>query len=179
MIIRQLTNDDIPKAMELKILCWTEELAGQAENSMQLKEEIDFWTDWLNTPDEHNDIRVFIGAFENLELLGVAAGSFIDSKDSPQNGIELNGLWVFPEFRGKGISLKMILYILDFFIPLGVTRLEVYNPHHAPSNAYYKKFGGTVIDTEYQEDGKVLVDVFEFDTLDFKTRLERTLLSYS
>lgn len=178
MIIRQLNNDDIPRAMELKILCWTEELAGYAENTLQLNEQVEFWTEWFNTPDIHNDIRVFIGAFENGNMLGVAAGSFIESKDLPQKGIELNGLWVFPEHRGRGISLRMLLYIINFFIPLGSGKMEVYNPHYAPSNAFYKKFGGKVIRQEYQEDGKLLVDIFEFELHDFKKRLEKTLSRY-
>ena len=172
MTIRQLTNEDVPKAMELKILCWTEELAGQAENDLVLDEEVEFWTDWLNTPDEHNDIRVFIGAFEDNHLLGVAAASFVESKDAPQEGIELNGLWVFPEYRGRGISLKMLLYILDVFMPLGVTSMIVYNPHHAPSNAFYKKFGGKVIGQEYQMDGRLPVDIFKFELVDFRLRLK-------
>ena len=164
-------DDDIPQAMELKILCWTEELAGLADNTLQLTEEIDFWTNWVNSPDEYNDIRVFIGAFEDDELLGVAAASFVESKDAPQKGIELNGLWVFPEHRGKGISLKLILYILDVFIPLGVTRMEVYNPHHAPSNTFYKKYGGVVIRSETQMDGIMPVDIFAFEVLDLKRRI--------
>lgn len=179
MIIRQLKNNDVPQAMELKILCWTEELAGKAENTLELDEEVDFWTDWLNSPDEHNDIRAFIGAYEGNDLLGVAAASFIESKESPQDGIELNGLWVYPEHRGKGISLKMILYVLDVFIPLGSNRMVVYNPHFAPSNAFYAKFGGTVIDSEFQMDGRLPVDIIEFDCIDLKKRLEITLLRYA
>ncbi len=127
MVIRNLRENDITEAMELKISCWTEELASKAENDLVLQDEVDFWIDWMNTPDEHNDIRIFIGAFESEELLGVAAASFIESKDTPENGVELNGLWVFPQYRGKGISLQMILHILDFFISLDVKKMEVYN----------------------------------------------------
>ena len=58
MIIRQLKKEEIQKAMELKILCWTEELAGKAENTLQLKEQTEAWTNWLNASDENNDIRV-------------------------------------------------------------------------------------------------------------------------
>lgn len=106
-------------------------------------------------------------------MRGVAFASFIADKDEPQKRVELNELWVFPEHRGKGASLRMILHILDYFIPLGVTRMEVYNLHYAPSNAFYKKFGGQVMAQEYQMDGKLLVDA-----VGFKERLEKTLLRY-
>ena len=33
MTIRQLNNNDVPQAMALKIMCWTEELAEKAENT--------------------------------------------------------------------------------------------------------------------------------------------------
>lgn len=177
--IRNLTNDDMLLAMELKVSCWTEELAGKAENTLNLEKEYKLWTDWMNTPDENNDIRMLIGAFENSNLLGVAFASFVVSKDAPENGIELNGLWVFPQYRGRGISLKLILEILNFFIPLGVTRMEVYNAHYSPSNEFYRKFGGTVIDSEYQLNGKLPVDIFEFDVYNLKNRLEKTVLRYS
>lgn len=179
MILRQLKNEEVPQAMELKISCWTEELAGRADNTLELQEEIDFWTAWLNSPDVHNDIRVFVGAFEGAALLGVAAGSFVSSKDAPEDGIELNGLWVFPQHRGRGISLKLILHILDVFLPLGVNRMEVYSPHHAPSNAFYRKFGGSVVDTEHQMDGRLLVDIFQFDVPNLKARLEHALSRYA
>lgn len=179
MEIRYLENDDIPLAMELKISCWTEELAGKAENTLKHENELKLWTDWMNTPDENNDIRLLLGAFEDSNMLGVAFASYVDSKDAPENGIELNGLWVFPQHRGKGVSLRLIIEILNYFIPLGVTRMEVYNAHYSPSNEFYKKFGGIVIDSEYQLDGKLPVDIFEFDTSDLKVRFERTLLRYS
>lgn len=179
MIIRQLTNADMPLAMELKISCWTEELAGKAENTLKHENELKLWTDWMNTSDEHNDIRLLLGAFDGSTMMGVAFASFLDSKDTPEIGIELNGLWVFPQYRGKGVSLKLIMGILDYFIPLGVTRLIVYNAHYSPSNEFYKKFGGTVIESEYQMDGKLPVDIFEFAVCDLKTRIEKSILRYT
>lgn len=92
--------------MELKISCWPEELAGKAEHTLKLEEEIKFWTNWMNTASESNDIRLLLGAFEGSQLMGVALASFVDSKSAPENGIELNGLWVFPQYRGKGLSLS-------------------------------------------------------------------------
>ena len=41
--VRELTKADMKQVVELKILCWTEELAGKAENSLSTSEELDFW----------------------------------------------------------------------------------------------------------------------------------------
>lgn len=178
MEIRLLTDNDMTRAMELKVACWTEELAGVAENTLTVEGQTKLWTEWKNTPDQHNDIRYLIGAFDGGEMLGVAFASYIDSKDAPEEGIELNGLWVFPQHRGRGISLKLILDVLNFFLPLGSDKLVIYNHHGAPSNAFYKKFGGVVADSEFQMDGKLPVDIFEFNMSDLKVRLEQTLSRY-
>ncbi len=52
-------------------MCWTEELAGKAENTLLFSEELDFWVDWMNKAEENNDIRFLIGAFENDKMLGI------------------------------------------------------------------------------------------------------------
>ena len=65
IIIRELTEADMQEAIELKILCWTEELAGKAENTLSLSKELDWWVTWMNSAKENNDIRLLIGAFED------------------------------------------------------------------------------------------------------------------
>ena len=44
IIIRQLWEKELEQAMELKISCWTEELAGKAPNTLTVSEQLDFWT---------------------------------------------------------------------------------------------------------------------------------------
>ena len=63
--VRELTEKDMKQAIELKILCWTEELACKAENSLSVLEELDFFLDWMHKGQENDDIRLLIGAFEN------------------------------------------------------------------------------------------------------------------
>jgi len=118
--IRQLREREWRRAMELKIACWTEELAGKAANNLALAEQLGFWTDWMYGATDNHDIRVTLGAFENGVLLGVTAGSLAETTDIPVNGMELNGLWVNPEHRGRGVSLRLLLYLLDYstFAPI-------------------------------------------------------------
>lgn len=163
--IRRLTEEDMQQAIELKVLCWTEELAGKAENTLSVSQELDFWLGWMNTAEENNDIRLLIGAFEEDKMLGVAFGSFADTFDISEKGIELNGLWVYPDQRGRGISLMMIIYMLDFYLEKGMETIVVYNHHYAPSNQFYRRFGGQVVRQEYQMGNRLLIDVFLVDIL--------------
>lgn len=176
--IRQLTEEDMQEAMKLKVLCWTEELAGQADNSLSVSQELEFWVDWMHTAEENNDIRLLIGAFENDKMLGVAFGSFAETDDISENGIELNGLWVYPDERNRGVSLMMIIYILEYYLKLGKEKIIIYNSHHSPSNKFYHKFGAYVERQEYQMDGLLLVDVFLADMLIMKKKLEQSLQKY-
>lgn len=176
--IRQLTESDMKQAIELKVLCWTEELAGKAENILSVSEELDSWVEWMNSAKENNDIRLLIGAFENEKMLGISFGSFAESFDIPEKGIELNGLWVYPDQRSRGISLLMMIYILDFYLAKGMETIVVYNHHYAPSNQFYRKFGAQVSKQEYQMDGRLLVDIFLADMLSMKQNMEQSLKKY-
>lgn len=178
MLIRPLLPKELSTAIQLKISCWTEELADRAENTLHADAELAFWTHWLDTADEYCDIRTFIGVFEGEELAGVAAASFIESKNQLSEGIELNGLWVFPQYRGQGLSLKLLLAILDIYMPLGVESMQVYNLHHAPSNSFYRKLGGQVIRQEHQMAERLPVDIFAFCLRELRLRLRNTLLRY-
>jgi GNAT superfamily N-acetyltransferase len=176
--IRELTEFDMKRAIELRISCWTEELAGKAENTLSVSQELNLWLDWMNTAKENNDIRLLIGAFENDNMLGVAFGSFAETYDIVEKGIELNGLWVYPDHRSKGISLMMIIYILNFYLAKGMEKIVIYNHHYAPSNQFYRKFGAQVVKQEYQMDGRLLVDVFLVDILLMKRNIEQSLKRY-
>lgn len=177
--IRELTEDDMQQAIELKVLCWTEELAGKAENTLSVSKELDSWIDWINTAEENNDIRLLIGAFEDEKMLGVAVASFAEVYDIPEKGIELNGLWVYPNQRNKGISLMMLVHILDFYMDKGMENMVIYNHHYSPSNGFYQKFGSQLAKQVHQMDGKLLIDVFLTDMLSMKRNMEHSLKKYA
>lgn len=176
--IRLLTEADLQEAVELKVLCWTEELAGRAENTLSVSKELEFWADWMRSAEEQNDIRLLIGAFENDKMLGVAFSSFAETSDILEKGIELNGLWVYPTERNRGASLMMMSYILDYYLELGMEMIVIYNLHYSPSNKFYRKFGASVARQESQMDGKLLVDVFFADMFMMQKKLEQSLRKY-
>ena len=180
IIIRQLKENEWRQAMEIKITCWTEELAGKAENALVFSEELDFWTDWMYTATDNADIRVTLGAFENDEMLGVVAGSIAEITDIPEKGIECNGLWVSPSHRNRGVSLRLLLYMLNYFQNFNMEKIVIYNPHYAPSNHFYRKFGVEKLrqDIQIAAGVEILVDVFIIDIEYFKEGLLKTLIRY-
>ncbi len=162
-VVRNLTPDNLKQAIQLKIACWPEQLAGVAENDLSLAKEYAFWLDWMNTAEEHNDMRMLIGIFHEEKLAGAAFASFAEEHDCAQGGIELNGLWVDEGYRGRGLSVFLLRHIVDCYQKKGKEKLVVYCHHYAPSNKFYRKLGGKVLRQDRQMAGALLVDIFEFD----------------
>ncbi len=177
--IKILNYDDMKEVMELKLLCWPEEIAGLSNIQLSYQEEFAFWTTWMNAEQENHDIRKLYGAFEHGKLLGVAFGSFVESKNVPEEGFELNGLWVYPQHRRKGIALQLILKLLDDFYELEANKIIIYNFHHAPSNQFYRKLGCEVIGTEYQTADKVPVDIFACDVVLMKQNIMQLQMCFA
>lgn len=178
LIIRELLDSDMLEAIQLKALCWPEELAGLSDNKLDIEKEHLYWVDWMHTEVDNNDVRTLLGAFENGQLLGVAFASYAEKEDS-DCGIELNGLWVYPEMRGRGISLMLMIKILNYYHNLGSKEIVIYNYHHSSSNSFYRKFGATVFKSEFQMAEKIPTDVFKCDIADMLTSMNRSLSYYT
>jgi uncharacterized protein (DUF1800 family) len=78
--VRHLTENDMEKVFKIKLSCWTEALARKAENTLAMEKQLIFWANWMHTAQEHQDVRLLLGAFEAEQLLGVAFASFADMK---------------------------------------------------------------------------------------------------
>lgn len=174
MHIRCLKESDMKEAVKLKIQCWTEELAGQGENTLSLMKELPFWIDWMKTEQEHQDIRMLIGAFEGNTMLGVAFASLAEKEDLPDKGIELNGLWIKRNYRGRGISYRLLKVLFDFYQEQGMEKVVIYSLHHSPSNSFYRHLGAKVMREDLQMDGQVKVDVFLGDLQEMLKRMNQT-----
>jgi len=162
MIIRPLLSNEYLEAMELKVSCWDEELAGLAPNRLNVNEQLKFALSWMNSAKEHNDIRIMLGAFDNHHFMGFVGASIAD-EDVLKNAVELNYLFVKEEYRGQGLSLKLIQEIINIFREKEFEYMIVYNHHFAPSNDYYKKLGGEVIQQVEQGADKLKIDIFSFN----------------
>jgi len=174
-VMREIRDEDMGKVIDLKLECWPEELAGQSKKTLHWQEEYDFWFNWMHTGIEHDDVRTGLGIFDAAnELLAVAFASFAETEDAA-NGIELNGLWVSPTKRGTGLSLKLLSQLLRYYSTLGKNEVVVYNFQCAPSNAYYKKLGATVMRVDTQLEEKLPVDVFRCALATMKEQVDLRL----
>lgn len=178
IIIKELRDSDLLQTLELRALCWPEELAGLSNHKLNVQEEFEFWSEWMHNGVANNDVRVLIGAFENGMFLGAAFASFAEECDIKSNGIDLNGLWVYPQHRGRGVSLLLLVHLLNYYETIGIKQMSIYNFHHSPSNSFYRKFGASVLRTEYQLKEQLPVDVFICDIQVMKNKINASLTKY-
>lgn len=178
--IRELRDKDILQAVKLKAICWPEELAGVCDNRLDIDEQYSFWADWIHNGIEYNDVRILLGAFENDKMLGAAFASYAEKEDS-ECGFELNGLWVHPEERGRGISLMLVTRILKYYKWLGLREIVIFNYHNSSSNSFYRKFGAKVFKTEFEmvEQIPIPTDVFKCDIEIMEDFMLKSILKYS
>lgn len=175
--IRELQDNDLLQAMQLKVLCWPEELAGMSDKNLDLDKEFPFWFNWMHTGFENNDVRTLLGAFEDDKMLGVAFASFAELEDS-DCGIELNGLWIYPHMRGRGISLLLVTRLMNYYESLGLKEIVIYNYHNSSSNSFYRKYGAKVFKTEFQTDDQIPTDVFKCDIATMKECMNNSISKY-
>ncbi|MGI6358655.1 MAG: GNAT family N-acetyltransferase [Bacillota bacterium] len=176
--IRQLTEADLPQAIQLKAVCWPEELAGLADAELDVQQQLQFWVNWMQAAEKDNDVRLPIGAFENGRMLGVAFASLAETDDIADGGIELNGLWVHPGQRGRGLGLQLLAHVLGYYQQLGRRQVVIYSFHCSPSNSFYRRFRAQVLRQEVQTKERLPVDVFIADIGTMQGAVESALQRY-
>ena len=172
-MIVPLTLETLSEAIQLKVVCWQEEINGRFVHHQNYDEEYAFWSEWMQSGKKHQDVRTLLGYYVHDELVGTIFASF--AEDTYPNAFEVNGLWVKKAYRNQQISLKLIKKVLEIYSALEKTKGIVYCHKYAPSNNYYLKYGGKIIASETQMDGKLIVNIFEFALEDWANRIDHAL----
>lgn len=175
--IRSLLPDEMMKAIEIKGICWPEEIQGKSKIQFDREKEYQFWSKWMISSIENNDDRQLYGAFDQDTLLAVIFASFAEVEDS-ENGIEINGLWVDPKHRNKGLSLHLLKKIIEYYLDLNKKEIIIFNFHYSSSNSFYKKLGASIIKQTHQLEEKVPIDAFSCDLQDMLNNINQRINKY-
>ncbi|MBP7401517.1 MAG: GNAT family N-acetyltransferase [Clostridia bacterium] len=163
MLIRELTEQDLPLAAQLRMASWETDYAGfLPAGILRLDQETARMKDWLGNRAE--DHFTLFGAFDGDRLAGFTGGAVADPQDT-DCGVELYYLFVDPEYRGRKLSLQLLDRIIAHFQTYRFHEMVVYNFSEAASNGFYRKLGGVVRRDYIANVGGVhpRVDVFAFD----------------
>lgn len=161
--IRHVKDDEIHETSEIYINCWREDYKHFVPNKVlegfDIEIEAQECREWLY--EECDDKRFLNGAFINGFMIGyVAAGK--NFEEPMEYDTEINGLFVRKDYRGKGISLKLLNSIVEELKLNNFSKVLVYNFKDSYSNEYYKKLNGEVIRKITQNCGgkELYVDIF-------------------
>lgn len=167
MIIRELTTEEILKAVTLQKECWENDFKDIIPSGLyNVENEYQNILNWINDKNI-DDIRKMFGAFINNELIGFAGSSFAEIEDS-NKGVEINYLFVNEKHRNKAIGLKLINNVITEYRHYGVDELIVYSLNESQSNKFYRSLNPIVLKQMKQNYGNKinLVDVFKWNIVD-------------
>ena len=158
MVIKYLDQNTLKEAIKLKVDCFQEELAGKLTLSLNYEEEYAFYLEWMQKEKEHQDKRTLLGAFKDDVLVGTIFVSYAENGDDP-NACEINGLFVDLNYRKKRIAINLMKEALNHY--LDKENVIIYNHKYAPSNRFFKALGAKVYREDFQENGKLHVEVLK------------------
>jgi len=161
IIIRNVTEEDIPAVVDIKINGWKEAYRDIIDNDflngLDKKERIEKWKQNYNQGG-------FIVAVIESEIVGFCRYVY-DNTFSPEMldiDCELLAIYVKPELKNKGIGRQMFEYIVKEFKEKKKTKMILWClKDNEASKEFYKKMGGKIIqeklnkigDKEYEEVG--------------------------
>lgn len=107
-----------------------------------------------------NPKKIYVAEL-NDQIVGILA---IDTKE--ECGY-LEAIYVLPEYKGKGIGKELLFLAIKKFIELGYNKLTLECMRGNSTIDFYKKYGGSIIDTNKQiiYDKEVEVDTVLFENI--------------
>ena len=157
-----LSPAEIPQAVEIMNLCWNNDYSPFApHNYLPVQEVTNDITGWV-TDTGADDWRILFGAFVGNEMAGFIGASYAELEDSP-NGIEINYLFVQPQFRNRGIAGQLLSRVLNMYQKKKPwDEVIIYTFAQARSHQFYQKHGAKKLRSCLQElnHKPVQVDVY-------------------
>lgn len=158
--IRRAKEEEIYETAVIYVDCWREDykhfVPRKVLEDFNIEKEAEECREWLY--EECEDKRFLYCAFINNCLVGYVTASK-NSKEPIEYYTEINGLFVRKDYRGKGISLKLLYSIVDELKLNNFSKVLLYNFKDSYSNGYYRKLSGEVIREITQNCGGKELDV--------------------
>ncbi len=173
---RKAKKEDLKATSEIYIQCLQKDYYFKPEEylkKLNLMQEVEECQEWLKEDPENNLIFV---AEKHKKILGYVSTGLNKEEPLDYEG-ELTGLFVHPDYQGKGIGLCLMQTGCEAFKSLKIEKFLVYNYRRSRANRFYRNLGGFVVRTETQKPGgmPLITDVFGFQTRDLLVKLEGIL----
>lgn len=158
--IRRVKENEIYKTAVIYVDCWRSDykhfVPEKVLETFNVEKEAEECKEWLY--EECDDKRLIYCAFINDFMVGYVTASK-NSEEPKEYDTEINGLFVRKDYRGKGISLKLLYCIVEELKLNNFSKVLLYNFKDSYSNEYYRKLNGEVIQEITQSCGGKELDI--------------------
>lgn len=179
--IRSVKEDEIFQTAEIYVDCWKEDykhfIPKKILEGFNIEKETKQCREWLY--EECDDERFLYCAFlEDIMVGYVSANKNIE--EPLEYEVEINGLFIRKDYRGLGISLKLLYWIVEELKLYNFSKVLVYNFRDSYSNQYYRNLGGDLVQEITQHCGgkDLAVDVFGWELSELAIILKKKLENY-
>lgn len=179
--IRHAEEDEIHEAAVINFDCWRDDYKHFVPNKVlegfNVEKNAEEWREWLY--EECDDNRFLNCAFINGCMVGYVLASK-NSEEPMEYDAEINMLFVRKDYRGKGISLKLLYSIVEELKSNNFSKVLLYNFKDSYSNEYYRKLNGEVIREITQNCGgkELEVDIFGWKLDNLSIALKEKMEKY-
>lgn len=144
-IIRPATADDAPAIAHVQVKTWQSAYRGivadEFLDTFSESHRTSRWTEIFQHPDQ----ITFVAEDEGDGVVGFANGGSERSGREDFRG-ELCGLYVLPEWHGKGIGRRLVATFARSLIDSGFDTMLVWVLADNPFRRFYEHLGGRLID---------------------------------
>lgn len=159
VIIRPIQSEEIYETVVIFVECWKNDykhiVPAKVLESFNLQQEADECKEWLYADCE--DVRLLYAAFVDDKMVGYISASLVEDDFDLDYEVEINGLFVCHEYRGKGVGIKLMQVMIAAFKERGFTSVILYNWKELSSNQLYRNLKGEVVKQEVQNCGGVML----------------------
>jgi len=180
LIIREVKPQEVLDTARIYIDCWQrdyrEVVPEEMLNNMSLEQEAEECSQWLYG---NEDLTLLYVAMDDSKMAGYIAAS-PNTEHPLEYEMEINGLFVERQYRGRGIGLRLMNYMMKELAKRGFAKVLLYNFKDTKSNGFYKSLGGRVVSQQIQRPGgrEAVVDIFGWDVAELQNTLGEKLKNY-
>jgi len=142
-MIREAILSDAECMADILVRAWSTAYAGLIDSRYPETMERDSYGDIFKYNIKHGTEMIFV-YMQDGNVRGFVSGHF--RKD--RYDCEIKGLYVDPEFQGRGMGGELMEAMLDFFREHRCQHLIVWTLKGAKNNTFYSRYGGIVMENK-------------------------------
>jgi ribosomal protein S18 acetylase RimI-like enzyme len=147
--IRDARGEDALPMEELLVAAWQTAYTGVVDPAFVATRQTNDYAGKFRSMLEGAEYRIRVAEVEG-RVVGLATGALLDSEACD---CETKGLYVHPDFQGRGIGCALLRDMIEHFKQRGCRNMIVWTFLGVKNNGFYRAMGGTIREEQDKEFG--------------------------